>query len=99
MLNHLTEKCLLLCACAESSLADVCDRISDGSVTPRELSLIEKKKNHVLKLIGAAIKNKDVAKHLREALAIRLREHKRFCEEKEHLVQLCNRVPIKIQGI
>ncbi len=95
---HLSEKCLLLCTCAESTLSDVCDRISDGSVTPRELSLIEEKKNHVLKLIVTIIKNKDVAKHLEEALEIRLREHKRFCEEKEHLVQLCNRVPIKIQG-
>ncbi len=54
---HISEKCLRLCACAESTLSDVCDRISDGSVTPRELSLIEKKKNHVLKLIGAAIKD------------------------------------------
>ncbi len=77
----------------------MCDRISEGSVTPSELSLIEKKKNHVLKLIGAAIKDKDVAKHLEEALEIRLREHKIFCEEKERLVLLCDRVPIKIQGI
>ena len=96
---HLSEKCLLLCTCAESTLSDVCDRISEGSVTSNELSLIEKKKNHVLKLIGAATKDKDVAKHLEEALEIRLREHKRFCEEKERLVLLCDRVPIKIQGI
>ncbi len=95
----ISDKCLLLCACAESTLSDVCDRISDGNVTPSELSLIEKKKNHALKLIGAATKDKDVAKHLEEALEMRLREHKRFCEEKEHLVQLCNHVPIKIQGI
>ncbi len=96
---HILDECLLLCTCAESTLSDMCDRISEGSVTSNELSLIEKKKNHVLKLIGAATKDKDVAKHLEEALEIRLREHKRFCEEKERLVQLCNRVPIKIQGI
>ncbi len=95
---HLSEKCLLLCTCAESTLTDVCDRISDGSVKSSELSLIEKKKNHVLKLIGA-VKDEDVAKHLEEALEIRLREHKRFCEEKERLFQLCNCVPPKIQGI
>ena len=97
---HLSEKCLLLCTCAESTLTDVCDRISNGSVTPRELSLIDKKKNHVLKLIvAAASENKDVAKRLEEALEIRLREYKRFCEEREHLVLLCDRIPIKIQGI
>ena len=96
---HLSDKCSLLCTCAESTLADVCDRISDGSVTLTELSLIEKEKNHVLKLIGATIKDEDIAKHLEEALKIRLREHKRFCEEKERLFQLCNRVPPKIQGI
>ncbi len=93
------ECCLLLCTCAESTLTVVCDRIGDGNITPSELSLIEKEKNHVLKLIGAATENKDGAKHLEEALEIRLREHKRFREEKEHLFQLCNRVPIKIQGI
>ncbi len=91
---NLSEKCLLLCTCAESTLSDVCDRISDGSVTPSELSLIEKKKNHVLKLISAAIKNKDVT----EALEMRLREHKRFRVEKEHLVLLCDHVTIKIKG-
>ncbi len=63
---HLSEKCLLLCACAETTLTDVCDRINDGSVTSSELSLIEKKKNHVLKLIGA-VKDKDVAKSLEAA--------------------------------
>ncbi len=63
---HLSEKCLLLCTCAESTLTDVCDRISDGSVTSSELSLIEKKKNHVLKLIGA-VKDEDVAKRLETA--------------------------------
>ncbi len=70
MVNHLSEKCLLLCTCAESTLSDVCDRISDASVTLRELSLIEKKKNHVLKLIGAAIKDEDVAKHLEACIII-----------------------------
>ncbi len=95
---HLSEKCLLLCTCAESTLSHVCDKISDGSVTPSELSLIEKKKNHVLKLIGAATKDKDEAKRLEEALEIRLREYIRFCEEKEHLVLLCDHVTIKIQG-
>ncbi len=95
---HLSDKCLLLCTCAESTLTDVCDRISDGSVTPRELSLIEKKKNHVLKLIDAAIENKGAAKCLEEALEIRLREHKIFCEEKECLVLLCDHVTIKIKG-
>ncbi len=94
---HLSDKCLLLCACAESTLTDVCDRISDGNITQRELSLIEKKKNHVLKLTDAAFENKDA--RLEAALNIRLREHKRFCEEKERLVLLCDRIPIKIQGI
>ncbi len=89
---HLFNESLLR---AESALTDVCKRISDGNITPSELSLIEKKKKHILKLIGAAIMDKDVAKRLEEALELRLREHKRFCEEKEHL---CNRVPIKIQG-
>ncbi len=91
---HLSDECSLLCTCAESTLTDVCDKISDGSVTPSELSQIVKRKNHVLKLIDAGIKNKDVVNQLE----IRLREHKRFCEEKEHLVQLCDRVTIKIKG-
>ncbi len=95
---HIFNEFLVLCTCAESTLTDVCDRISDGSVTPSELSLIEKKKNNVLKLIGAATKDKDVAKHLEEELEIRLREHKKFCEEKGRLVLLCNSVTIKIQG-
>ncbi len=91
---HIFDEFLVLCICAESTLTDVCDRIRDGNIVPSELSLIEKKKNHVLKLIDAAITDKDVA----NKLEIRLREHKIFCEEKERLVQLCNRVPIKIQG-
>ncbi len=92
---HLSEKCLVLCTCAESTLTDVCDRISDGSVTPSELSQIEKKKNHIVKLIGTAIQDKDVVE---ATLEIRLREHKNFREEKEHLVQLCHHVTIKIKG-
>ncbi len=72
----------------------MCDRINDGNITPRELSLIEKKKNHFLKMIDAAIENKGAAKCLEEVLEIRLREHKIFCEEKECLVLLCDRVTI-----
>ncbi len=96
---HLSEKCLVLCTCAESTLMAVCGRISDGSVTPGELSLVKKKKNHVLKLIDAAIEDKDVSKRLEEALETRLKENKGFCEEKERLVQLFNCVSINIQGI
>ncbi len=64
---HLSDKCLLLCTCAESTLTDVYNRISNGSVKSIELSLIKKKKNHVLKLICAAIKDEDVAKRLEAA--------------------------------
>ena len=92
---HISEKCLLLCACAESTLSDVCKKISDGNITPSVLSLVKKKKNHVMKLINVAIEDRNV---LEEALAIRLREHKIFCEEKERMVLLCDRVTIKIKG-
>ncbi len=94
---HLSQKCLLLCTCAERTLTDVCKKIRDGSVTLSELILIKKKKNYVLKLISGSIKEKDVTR-LEEALEMRLREHERFCEENKHLVQLCDHVTIKIKG-
>ena len=94
----LSEKCIVLCTCAESTLTSVCDKIGDGSVTPSELFLMEKKKNHILKLISSMTKGKDIEKNLEKSLSIRFEEHKKFCEQKERLDLLCNRV-IKVKGM
>lgn len=98
----LPEECQILCTCARSKLDEVCDQITSGNITLKELHKISAKIEQMECLCMADTTNNGGTSDfssVKDALDKRMSEYKAFMNQREYLRFLCSHISSTVPGL